>query len=29
MPSEGFDKKKFEDLLDKFDMSKEKAQWLQ
>ena len=29
LSSEGFDKKKFEDLLDKFGMSKEKAQWLQ
>ena len=29
LSSEGFDKKKFEDLLDKFGMSKEKSQWLQ
>ena len=29
LSSDGFDKKKFEDLLDKFGMSKEKSQWLQ
>ena len=29
LSSDGFDKAKFEGLLDKFGMSKEKAQWLQ
>ena len=29
LAADGFDRKKFEDLLDRFGMSKEKAQWLQ
>ena len=29
LSSEGFDRTKFEAILDKFGMAKEKAQWLQ